>query len=84
VEIPYNEIFNFMDTFIDDYILPKFQIRLKKLVRQHKNNIIITINTNIKENFNKLPNTIERHNDNISDILQRFFKYSENPLAYDI
>jgi hypothetical protein len=46
--------------------------------------MIIIINTNIKEDLNKLSNSIKRHNGNTSDILQRFFKYSGNPLAYDI
>jgi hypothetical protein len=84
VEIPYNEIFKFINTFIDNYVLSKFPIRHEKFVRQHKNNMIIAINTNIKESPNRLSNFIERYNSNISDILQHFFKYLGNPLAYDI
>jgi hypothetical protein len=68
MEILYNEIFDSMDTFIDDYVFSKFEVRYEKLVRQYRNDLIIAINTNIKEGPNKLPNFIERHDGNISDI----------------
>jgi hypothetical protein len=42
----------------------------------------MVINTNIKEGPNRLFNFIERYGGNISDIFQRFFEYSGNPLAY--
>jgi hypothetical protein len=84
VEIPYNEIFDSMDTFIDNYDLSEFQIRYEKLVRQHKDNMIIAINISIKEGFNRLSNSIERHGGNILDIFQPFFKYLGNSWAYDI
>jgi hypothetical protein len=68
VEVLYDEIFDFIDTFIDSHVLLEFQVRHEKLVRQHRDNMIITINTNIKEGLNKLSNFIKRYNNNISDI----------------
>jgi hypothetical protein len=84
VEILYNKIFNFINTFIDNYVLPEFQVRYKKLIRQYRDDMIMIINTSIKKGLNRLLNSIERYDGNTSDIFQRFFKYLGNPLAYDI